>query len=89
MVRSSGSSHWTFTQLDKELHYHHGDMGMHLRQGSPCTPTPALELPSSMAAENGEWGSGGLSARNSKIIFDFTNVESMEIWVCARITLMT
>lgn len=56
MVRSSGSSHWTFTQLDKELHYRHGDMGMHLRQG---TPTPALELPSSMAAENGEQGVGG------------------------------
>lgn len=87
MVRSSGSSHWTFTQLDKELHYRHGDMGMHLWQG---TPTPALELPSSMAAENGEQGvGGGLSARNSKIIFDFTNVESMESWGCARSALLT
>ena len=37
-MRSSGSSHWTFTQLDKELHYRHGDMGMHLLQGSPHTP---------------------------------------------------
>lgn len=77
-MRSSEIAHFTFTQLNKELHYRHGDMRTHLRRHSP-----GREVPSSVAAENGE---GVLSPRNSNIISEFTNVESVQVrggGVCA------
>lgn len=73
-MRSSEISHFTFTQLNKELHYRHGDTRTHLQRHSPL-----LEVPSSMAAENGERAA---CARDSKIIFEFTSVEFVCVRVC-------
>lgn len=79
MVSSSETAHFTFTQLNKELHYRHGDTRTHLRRHSPLR-----EVPSAVAAENGE---GVLSLRNSSIS-EPTNVESVQVrGECARITL--
>lgn len=75
-MRSSEIAHFTFTQLNKELHYRHGDMRTHLRRHSPL-----LEVPSSVAAENGE---GVPSLRNSSVISEFTNMEGVQVRGCVQ-----
>jgi len=55
----------------------------------PASPPPRLSYLHQWLQRMGSREVGGLSARNSKIIFDFTNVESMESWGCARIALLT
>lgn len=66
-MRSSEIAHFTFTQLNKELHYRHGDRRTHLLRHSPLREVPS---------ENGE---GVLSLRNPNTISEFTNVESVQV----------
>lgn len=69
MVSSSAISHFTFTQLNKELHYCHGDSRTHLQRLSPLLEVLRQRL---------QWtDSGCFLLETQKIIFEFTAVESV------------